>query len=225
MELFFVLIVFWMAMFQAAKFGWKRWRTWNVQQPARYVSEVRSVDYYRRLPPDLFESLVLQALKARQFTLLDDPYLGRSKKQGYAWRAGKKMVVVHHPESSLPNRALEEIAKNLRTVRAEQALVFYPYPQGPASPPHDVTVLAGKKLLSWFSVLDTLPPPLPGPAWSEMCECGSPRKERINRAGGSLLVCTRLPDCRQKRELPSVPDKSSPRNLPARLSPARLGPL
>ena len=222
MELFFALLVFWMAAFHATRFGWLRWQRWNIRQPARYVSEIRSVGYFRRLPPHLFEFLVMQTLKARKYTLLDDPYLGRSKEQGYAWKAGKKIVVVHHPDSALPNKTLEEIAKKLRMVRAEKALVFYPYPKGPASPQHDVTVLAGKKLLSWFSVLDTLPPPLPAPAFAAICECGAPMKERINRAGGSLLVCSKLPDCRKTRELPAAPPKSSV-TLPARAFAARAG--
>ena len=150
----------------------------------------------RRLAADQFESLVRHAFKARQFMLLDDPYLGRSKPQGYAWKAGKKTVVIHHPASGLTSEELDDIAKRLRVVRAEQALVFYPYPDRPAHRHPDVRVLSGKKLLAWFSVLDFVPPPLSGELPVRSCACGAPMKERINRSGDPLLVCGRYPDCR-----------------------------
>ncbi|MBI4464349.1 MAG: hypothetical protein HY647_06555 [Acidobacteria bacterium] len=201
MGLFFVLVVFWSAALYGAHHGWRCWRQWRLRQLARYVSEICGVDYFQRLSSSQFESLVMRALKTRQFTVFDDPYLGRSKKQGYAWKKGRKVVLVHRPENSITPRELEGIAKQARIARAEQALVFYPFPHAPrVSYPDLVEVLAGKRLLAWFSVLDAVVPPISSRVPDQRCECGAPLKERVNRRGQPVWVCSRFPDCRSMRE-------------------------
>ena len=206
MELFVVLVMFWSAVLYCGSNAWRRWRKWHLQQLARYVSEVRGVDYFRQLSPAQFESLVMRVLKARQFTVLDDPYLGRSKNQGYAWKKGKKIVLVHRTANSMTPKELESIAKEARMVRAEQALVFYPFPHAPRASNPNVDLLAGEKLLKWFSVLDDLVPPVTNRVPDRSCECGAPLKERVNRQGQFLWVCSRYPDCRMTFEAdPATP--------------------
>ena len=204
MGLFLTLIVFWSGALWGGQWAWKRWRQWCRQQPARFVSEIKRADYYRQLSPDQFESLVKHVLKARQYTILDDPYLGRSKRQGYAWKAGKKAVLVHHPESRLAPDELDDVAIRLRAVRADLAWFFYPFPKAPGTNHPDVKILAGKNLLAWFSVLDYVPPLTSNQLAAETCACGQPMQERVNRLGEPMLVCTRYPDCRFVRETPGV---------------------
>ena len=201
MGLFLALIVFWSGALWGGEWTWRRWRRWCRQQPARFLNEIKRVDYYRRLSAEQFESLVKQVLKVREYMLLGDPYLGRSRHQGYVWKAGKKAVLVHHPDRRLTPEELNDIAKRLRTVRAEQGWVFYPFPQAPRTRHPDVKILAGKQLLGWFSVLDYVSPPFPSELPDETCACGAPMKERVNYAGEPLLVCTRSPDCRLVREV------------------------
>ncbi|MBI4460680.1 MAG: topoisomerase DNA-binding C4 zinc finger domain-containing protein [Acidobacteria bacterium] len=181
-----------------------RWRKGRQQQLACYISEIRSAGYFRRISPSQFESLLLNAFKARQFTVFDDPYLGRSRKQGYAWKEGKKVVVVYHREDSLTTEILEKISKHAALMRAEKALVFHPFPEAAAATPLNTEVLAGDKLLAWFSVLENVVPPIANRALRETCECGSPLRERVNRRGEFLWVCSRFPDCRFMREAAPV---------------------
>jgi hypothetical protein len=78
MTLFLVLLGLWMSAILAVKYIITAWRRQRVHQPARQLKEIVSVDYFRRLSPAQFESLITQGIKAHQFTLLGDPFLGRS---------------------------------------------------------------------------------------------------------------------------------------------------
>lgn len=224
MELFLALLLFWSGVLYGAKIAWRRWQQWRLQQLARYVSEIRSVDYFRRLSPSQFESLVMRVLKVRQFTVLDDPFLGRSRNQGYAWKKGKKIVLIHRPENSILPKELRDIAKEAGMVRAEQALVFYPFPQAPPASYPNVEVLAGKKLLAWFSVLDDVAPPVSSRAPDKNCGCGAPLRERVNRRGQPLWVCSCFPDCRITFEAdPLRPDYELPASEPSAISTSQAG--
>src|ERR1017187_5944746 len=196
MWLFLLVLCFWAGAFFGGRSLYKTWRHGRVLQPARYLKEIVSVDYYHRLSRAQFESLVMQVIKARNFTLLGDPCLGRAKEQGYAWKEGKRIVFVYCLESPLTLSELEDIAKRSRRAQAEQALVFSPFPKAPRGRHDGVDVLAGKELLSWFSAIGEVSPPLVGRLPAEKCQCGSPMKQRVSRAGRPLLVCSLFPDCR-----------------------------
>ena len=234
MGLFLVLVLFWSAALYSGHSAWQRWRNWRLRQLARYVSEICNVDYFRRLSPAQFESLVMRVLKARQFTVLDDPYLGRPRNQGYAWKKGKKVVLVHRPENSITPQELKDISRETSRVRAAQALLFYPFPQAPPVSYSNIEVLAGKKLLSWFSVLSYVAPPEVGRAPDRKCDCSAPLKERVNRRGQILWVCSRFPDCRlicqpdppgQKQNAghPKNETGNCERNVQGRALPAKAG--
>lgn len=200
MTLFLALLVFWTIVLLVARFFWIRWRQRSYLRPARYVSEIQGVDYFRSLSPAQFENLIELGLKARKFTLLGDPYLGRSGKQGYAWRAGRKVVLVYKPDKPLIAKELSDISIQQKKARAEQALVFSPFPKAARVFQPGLEVLVGKKLVSWFSVLDDLRPPVSGKISPERCECDSVMEERVNRGGQPLLVCSRYPDCKNMRK-------------------------
>ena len=195
-----VLFVIWTVVFFSARYAFLRWRRWRYQQPARYINEIRGVEYYRSLSREQFERLVQQTLKAGGYTILGEPYLGRTLQQGYAWKEGKKYALAHYPDNPLTPEDMEELSRKQRRVRADQVLVFSPFPRALRSPYPAVEVLAGSKLADWFSVLEDVRPPivpLPDPG---SCDCGAPMETRVNRAGQYLLVCARYPDCRQMRK-------------------------
>lgn len=199
MALFFKILVFWAFVVFGAKAARRWWRWKRFCQPASCLSEIRDPKYYRSLSAAQFEFLVMRALKAYQFTLLGDPYLGRPKKQGYAWKQGKKVVLVPRLDKPLTAGDLEEISKLQRKARAQQALVFSPFSEAPGTHQPDLEVLAGKKLLQWFSVLN-LAPPVTVKAGRQKCDCGEAMNARVNRAGQPLLVCSRYPSCQSMRK-------------------------
>src|SRR5262249_7523319 len=151
MAVFVALLIFWAVVVFGGKYILALWRKWRALQPARHLSDITSVDYYRQLSPAQFESLVMRAVKAKEFTVLGEPWLGRAKEQGYIWKKGKKAVLVLRLESPLMSSDLDDVAKQMMAARAEQAFVFFPFPKPPADHPKRVEILAGKKLVSWFS--------------------------------------------------------------------------
>lgn len=191
----FLVFVFWVTFFFSVRYAWLRWRQWRYLQPARYISEIHGVEYYRNLSAEQFEWLLTQTFKLGKFTMLGDPYLGRSRQQGYAWKAGKKFAVLACLEKPLAAEDLEEIGTRQKRVHVDHLLVFSPFPGAPHSDQPGLEVIAGRKLVSWFAVLENLRPPLPHKIDVGACECGSPMEQRINRAGQDLLVCSRYPDC------------------------------
>jgi hypothetical protein len=78
MTLFLVLLGLWMSAILSVKYIVTVWRRLRAHQPARQLKEIVSVDYFRRLSPAQFESLITRGIKAHQFTMLGDPFLGRS---------------------------------------------------------------------------------------------------------------------------------------------------
>jgi len=94
MLLFLTLSVLWTALWLAVRHGLSWWRERWFLQPAHYISDIKRVSYFRQLPESQLERLALNALTAHKYLLLGDPILGRAKVQGYAWRAGKKVVIV-----------------------------------------------------------------------------------------------------------------------------------
>jgi len=195
-----VLFVIWTVVFFSARYAFLRWRQWRYQQPARYINEIRGVEYYRSLGREQFERLVQQTLKAGGYTTLGEPYLGRTLQQGYVWKGGKKYALAHYPDNPLTVADMEELSRKQRKVRADQVLVFSPFPQAPRSPHPAVEVLAGSKLADWFSILEDVRPPIVPLPDAGNCNCGAPMETRVNRAGQYLLVCSRYPDCRQMRK-------------------------
>jgi hypothetical protein len=194
----FLLFVFWVTLFFTLRYAILRWRQRRYRQPARYISEVTGLDYYRRLTPEQFEWMVLQVFNVGRFTMLGDPYLGRSRQQGYAWKAGKKIAVAHYPDKPLTAEDLDEIARKQKKVRADQVLVFSPFPKAPGrrGDRHPgLKILAGRRLVSWFAALEDVRPPLPYRIETCRCDCGAPMEQRLNRAGEDLLVCFHYPDC------------------------------
>lgn len=205
MWVFLSVLVFWSAVLFGGQALFKSWRRRRFLQPAHSLKEIGSVAYYRQISQTQFESLVLQGMRARDYTFLGDPWLGRSKNQGYAWKKGKKVVFSYRRSRALNRTQLNEIAKKLRLVRAETVLVFSPLRKFPRTSPAGVEIVAGKKLLRWFSILDTAVPPIANKLPAEKCTCGAPMKERVSRAGLPLLVCSMFPDCREVRRPPESP--------------------
>ena len=196
MGLFLGLLFFWFLVIVSAKSVFRIWSQRRSLQPARYLKEITSVAYYQRLPPHKFESLVMQGLKMRQFTLFGDPCLGRSEEQGYAWKKGKKSIVVYRLEKPLTPADLHEIEISARFARAEKAILFSPFAKAPKKKTHGLEIISGKKMLSWFTDVAEIPIPLVKTTPAEKCECGAVMKDRVSRAGAPLLVCSMYPDCR-----------------------------
>ena len=192
----FLVFLFWVVVLLGARYAFVRWRQWRYLQPARYISEIRGVGYYRDLTPAQFESLMMQVFKRQQFTLLGDPYLGRSSQQGYVWKAGKKFALLHCPEKPITAEALDAIAVQQKKRQADQVLIFSPFPRAPRPNRPGLEIVAGRKLIAWFSVLEDIRPPLAVKIDAGTCQCGTPMEQRVNRAGRPLLVCSRYPDCR-----------------------------
>jgi len=195
-----VLFVLWTVVFFSARYAFLRWRRWRYQQPARYINEIRGIQYYRSLGREQFERLVQQALKAGGYMILGEPYLGRTLQQGYAWKGGKKYALAHYPYDPLTPEDMEELSRKQTRARADQVLVFSPFPRAPRSPHPAVEVLAGSKLVDWFSILEDVRPPIVPLPDAGNCDCGAPMETRVNRAGQYLLVCSRYPDCREMRK-------------------------
>lgn len=193
------LLIVWTLVFLCGKRVWRAWTAYRVRQPARFISEIQGLEYFRRLPAARAEQLVLQALKAHKYTILDDPFLRGSEKQGYAWRAGKKAIVVFRQQGPLQPSDLVEIAKSQRKFRAEVALVLTPYDRAPYACQPGMRVLAGRDLICWFGVLDSVVPPVTSTAPTDPCECGAPMRERVNRLGQVVMFCSTYPCCRGAR--------------------------
>lgn len=193
---FWIAFLVWVVVWFAARYAFLRWRRWRYEQPARYISEIRSVEYYRSLPAAQFEALVMQVFRAQGLTMLGDAYLGRSRVQGYAWKAGQKLAWVHCLEKPLTPEEIDDLAKRQVRAQATKVLVLSPFPRVPASRHPAVEIIAGRKLLGWFSVLADVRPSVPQEFPGQKCECGAPTQQRVNRAGRPLLVCSRYPDCR-----------------------------
>ena len=207
-------LVFWTIVVFSTTFLYKRLNNRSLFLPARHLNEITNVNYYRRLSPAQFESLLMQAIRAHDFVLLGDPHLGRSKEQGYLWKRGKKSVIVSRSDHAVSEADLEEIARSSRRAAAENVIVFSPFYKTPRAIPTGVEILSGKRLLRWFSVLEHVVPPAICKASEERCVCGALMEERVSRAGLPLLVCSAFPDCRITR-LPVAPrtsphDHSSP---------------
>lgn len=203
MELFLTLLLFWLGVF----FGGKRLLTALRQRryltPAHSLKEIKSAAYYSRLTTAQFESLVMQGIRAREFTLLGNPWLGRTHDQGCAWKRGKKTVLTHHLRGAVTEGELNEIARRLRVANADRVLVFSPL--GASSigigkrVGNGVELLSGKTLLRWFATLDTVAPPVSGTLPAAKCQCGAAMKERVSRAGLPMYVCSMSPDCQTVR--------------------------
>lgn len=196
----FLVFLFWVAFFFAGRYAIVKWSEWR-RRPARYVSEIYGLDYYRGLNWEQFEYLVLQTLMAGGYDILGEPYLEHTRRQGYAWKAGKKVVFARYAEKPLTPEDLEEVGRKQSLVKADQLLVFSPFPRAPRASNPAVKVLCGSKLASFFSPLDDVRPPvfqLPEPG---TCDCGAPMETRVNRGGQYLLVCSRYPACKEMRKV------------------------
>ena len=201
MGLFLAIMAFWSAVYFGGRHARKWWLQRRLLQPVNYLSEIKGMKYYQQLSSKQFENLIMKAARVRGFVVFDDPYFGRSKNQGYIWKKGKKYVIVQHTDGPLSEEKLQGIAKSVKLARADQAMVFHPFPDASNCQPGEIQLLSGAQLIAWFSVLDRVRPPLPRQAPSELCECGSPVQARINPAGSLLLVCNRYPVCRKGHEV------------------------
>jgi len=196
MWIYVAVMGFWVVVVVSSQFLFTSGRQRRYLRPAHSLKEIRSVEYYRRLSPGQFESLALQGLRARGFVFLGDPCLGRTTDQGYAWKKGKKVLLSYRLSRPLNAEQLHEIEKRMLATRAESVLVFSPLPETPDKAPYGVEIIAGKKLLKWFSILEDIAPPIAVKSPAEKCVCGAAMNDRVSRAGLPLLVCSMSPDCR-----------------------------
>lgn len=194
---FLILVAFWGGLWVGIRSALYRWRQLPFLEKAQHVSDIRRVDYFRRVPSPQLENWVLASLIARGFVVLGDPVLGRSRIQGYAWLQGKKTVVVMRPEGPLKDRDLDRIYNLKNKCHAEAALVFSPFSSAPRSNRPGLDILAGKKFLSWMKVLDSVRPINIGALPPQTCSCGAPQVEHVSRAGEPVLICSRFPDCQE----------------------------
>jgi hypothetical protein len=210
---YIIFLILWVVLLSGLKIGYDSWRKWRFCQPARYVSEIKALRYYQNLNPELFSRLIMEGLKQHQYTLLGNPIVGASREQGFAWKSGKRAVIAPWLEKPLTANDLNQLAIKQSRVKAERVLVFSPFAKAPLPVHNGIEVLAGEKLLSWFSVLSATRPPVSGKIASPACgSCGSPMDERVNRAGLPLFVCSRYPDCKGMHQ----PDESEVSSVGAR---------
>ena len=194
---FLSLVAFWAGLWIGIRWAIRRWKEAPFLKRAQSVSDVSSIDYFRRVPVLPLENWVRTALTRHGFLLLGDPVLGRSPVQGYAWLNGKKAIVVMRLERALNPRDLESIYQLKSKYKAELAIVFSPFSSAPSSNYPGLEVLAGPAFLSWMSVLDGVKPMNIGDLSPQICRCGSPQVEHVSRAGEPVLICSRYPDCQE----------------------------
>jgi len=178
------------------------WKERQFLQKAQYVSDISQVGYFRRVPKDQLENWVFLSLTARRFVLLGDPILVRSHAQGYAWRDGKKAVVVIQLERALMEDDLRRIYTVKSKFQVENVIIVSPFPKAPRTTLPGFQILAGKDLLRWMSVLHGVKPTNLGNLPIQFCSCGAQQVEQVSRGGEPLLVCSQYPDC-QKVERPA----------------------
>lgn len=206
MEILVGVIVFWSIVVFGSESLYKAWRRWYLLRPARSLNEIHNVDYYRRLSFAQFETLIHEGLREREYTILGDPHLGRAKDQGYAWKKGKKTVLSYRLQRPVMASDIEGIERRFRAARADEVLVFSPFPDAPVSRHQGVEILGGKKLLRWFGFLKYTAPPISNRFSGERCSCGAAMNERVSRRGLPLLVCSMAPDCKGIRH----PEREKP---------------
>jgi len=83
-SVFLSLVALWGGLWIGTRWAIQRYKRPKLPQPARSVSEIASIDYFRRIPKLPLENWVCTALTSRGFHLLGDPVLGRAPVQGYA---------------------------------------------------------------------------------------------------------------------------------------------
>ncbi len=198
---YFIFFILWVVGLSSLKIAWERWRAWRYCQPARYVADVKSLRYYQSLGPEEFTLLILESLKAHGYTLLGNCMLGVSREQGFAWKDGKRTAAVAWLGTPLTPQDLNRVALVQSRVGAQTVLIFTPALRAPQPLQPWIQVLCGDKLVSWFSALTGLRPPVSGRFNPPNCDCGQPMEERVNRAGLPLFVCSRYPDCREMRQV------------------------
>ena len=196
METFGILILFWFGLLLGGKRLVMVLRQRRYLTPAHSLKDIKIAAYYSRLATGQFESLVMQGIRARGYALLGNPWLGRTRHQGYAWTGGKKTVVTHHLRAPLTEGDLKDIAQRLYLSNADQVLVFSPLGAPSKKASKRVEVLTGKTLLGWFAALDTVAPPVSKRFAVCKCVCGAPMEERVNQVGQPLQVCSMYPGCK-----------------------------
>jgi hypothetical protein len=209
---YLIFFVFWIVVFSTARTVFQKWKQWRHHQPARYVSEVKSLRYFQSLTLEQFQQLVLQGLKRHGYTLLEDPFLTGSARQGYAWKTGKRATVAALPGKPVSQEDLNDVAIKQSRAHADRVLLFSPFPQALLPIQSGIEMIAGSKLLSWFSVLSAVRPPVSGKFPPQKCECGQPMEERVNRGGEPLFVCSRYPDCKYMCQPEGATAASGPRS-------------
>jgi hypothetical protein len=196
-SVFLTLVALWGGLWVGARWAIQWYRRPPFPQQARSVSEIASIDYFRRVPKLPLENWVCTALTSHGFLLLGDPVLGRSPIQGYAWLNGKKAVVVMRLERALKEQDLESIYQLKNKCKAELAIIFSPFVNAPASNYPGLEVLAGQGFLTWMNVLTSVKPINVGRLRLNKCSCGSPQIESVSRGGEPLLICSRYPGCKE----------------------------
>jgi hypothetical protein len=194
---FLSLAALWGGLWIGIRLALRWWKQLPFLQKAQYISEIRRVDYFRRVSGPQLENWVLLTFTARGYVLLGDPVLGRSLPQGCAWIGGKKTSVVMQQDRPLTERDLQQIYTAKNRFKVEKVIVLSPFPNAPESNLPGLEILAGKKFLSWMSVLDGVRPVLIDRLPPQNCSCGCPQHEYVSRAGESLLICSRYPDCQK----------------------------
>ena len=145
MWLFLLVLCFWAGAIFGGRSLYKTWRHGRVLQPARYLKEIVSVDYYHRLSRAQFESLVMQMIKARNFTLLGDPCLGRA---AHCWFAPSFQTAA--PHGSRRSHPLRSHRTSMRPARSglpwKQTLAIPPgiHPPDTGRPSQDFRGTSGR---------------------------------------------------------------------------------
>ncbi|GEM_PF-3199521 len=222
------VMIFWVGVVVGIYAGTRWWIQRDFVEPARYVSEIRRVDYFRRVPKSQLQNWVCAALVSRGAVLLGDPISGRSRTLGYAWQNGKKTIAVVQPERQLKEEDLRRAYGLKNGVQAESAIIVSPFSNAPTSNYPGIQVLAGKDLLRFMKFLDSERPVNITEVVPQYCKCGSPQVQYVSCAGEPLLVCSRYPECREVKRPDMTKPPSSATPLPQKptrpMTPTLLDP-
>jgi hypothetical protein len=193
----FNVVAFWLGVCIGMRSAVRWWKLLRFRQRAQFVSDIRRVDYFRRVPGPHLENWLLTAFTARGFVLLGDPVLRRSPGEGFAWRSGKKVALFIQQERPLKESDLARIwaLKNKRHL--DTVFLFSPFSSAPKNKRPGLQILAGQELLSWMSVLSDVRPLNIGALAPHNCSCGAPQNEYVSCGGEALLICSRYPDCQE----------------------------
>ncbi len=187
----------WIGISIGIRSAFRWWKQRLFVQRAQSVSDIRRIDYFRRVPGPQLENWLLAAFEARGFLPMGDPFLARSLDQGFVWRSGKMAALFIQQERQLTEYDLKKIWASKNKCRVDNVFVFSPFSSAPKGNRHGLEILVGQEFLSWMSVLAGVRPVNIGTLAPQNCSCGARQEEWVSLAGEPLLICSRYPDCRE----------------------------